>query len=48
MDLFGQLNRVGVTLLIATHDVDLVRRMHYRTLTLRHGQLVDDTGPPHP
>jgi cell division transport system ATP-binding protein len=48
MDLFGQLNRVGVTLLIATHDVDLVRRMHYRTLTLRHGHLVDDTGPPRP
>ena len=48
MDLFGQLNRVGATLLIATHDVDLVRRMHYRTLTLRHGHLVDDTGPPIP
>ena len=48
MDLFGQLNRVGVTLLIATHDVDLVRRMHYRTLTLRHGHLVEDTGPPVP
>ena len=48
MDLFGQLNRVGVTLLIATHDIDLVRRMHYRTLTLRHGRLVDDTGPPYP
>jgi len=48
MDLFGQLNRVGVTLLIATHDVDLVRRMHYRTLTLRHGHLVEDTGPPLP
>jgi cell division transport system ATP-binding protein len=46
MDLFGQLNRVGVTLLIATHDVDLVRRMHYRTLVLRHGHLVEDTGPP--
>lgn len=45
MDLFGQLNRVGVTLLIATHDVELVRRMHYRTLTLRHGHLVEDTGP---
>jgi cell division transport system ATP-binding protein len=48
MDLFGQLNRVGVTLLIATHDVDLVRRMHYRTLTLRHGHLVEDSGPPVP
>jgi cell division transport system ATP-binding protein len=48
MDLFGQLNRVGVTLLIATHDWELVRRMHYRTLSLKHGKLADDTGRPGP
>ena len=46
MDLFGQLNRVGVTLLVATHDWELVRRMHYRTLSLRHGKLAEDSGPP--
>jgi cell division transport system ATP-binding protein len=46
MDLFLQFNQVGVTLLIATHDIELVRAIDRRTLTLRQGRLVDDTGGP--
>jgi cell division transport system ATP-binding protein len=46
MDLFGQFNHVGVTLLIATHDLDLVAAMQKRTLTLSQGKLVGDSAPP--
>ncbi len=42
MDLFCQFNQVGVTLLIATHDLDLVSRMGKRILTLSHGRLKRD------
>jgi cell division transport system ATP-binding protein len=44
MDLFVQFNNVGVTLLIASHDIDLIRGYHRRTLTLREGRLIGDTG----
>ncbi|RLJ19970.1 cell division ATP-binding protein FtsE [bacterium endosymbiont of Escarpia laminata] len=44
MELFGWFNQVGVTLLIATHDLDLISRMDRRILTLHNGQLVQDTG----
>jgi cell division transport system ATP-binding protein len=43
MDLFSQFNQVGVSVLIATHDLDLVQRMAKRELILRQGQLVSRT-----
>jgi len=43
MDLFLQFNQVGVTLLIATHDIELVKQMNRRVLTLGSGQLIRDT-----
>ena len=43
MDLFSQFNQVGVTLLIATHDIELIKRMDKRILTLSKGALVSDT-----
>lgn len=39
MDLFSQFNQVGVTLLIATHDISLVEQMNKRVITLNKGQL---------
>ena len=39
MDLFSQFNQVGVSVLIATHDLDLVQRMAKRELILRQGKL---------
>ena len=39
MDLFSQFNQVGVSVLIATHDLDLVQRMAKRELVLRQGKL---------
>ena len=39
MDLFGQFNQVGVTVLIATHDLELVDRMKRKRLRLNQGRL---------
>ena len=41
MDLFDQFNQVGVTVLIATHDLDLVARMGKRELILKQGRLLE-------
>ncbi len=43
MGLFEAFNQVGVTLLIATHDLDLITPMKRRTLTLRRSRLMNDT-----
>lgn len=43
MQLFQQFNQVGVTLLIASHNIDLIKRMQKRVLSLSKGQLVGDT-----
>ncbi|MCL4168965.1 UNVERIFIED_CONTAM: hypothetical protein GTU68_050028 [Idotea baltica] len=40
MQLFKDFNAVGVTLLIATHDIDLIRRMGQREIRLSEGQVV--------
>ncbi|OGT31249.1 MAG: cell division ATP-binding protein FtsE [Gammaproteobacteria bacterium RBG_16_51_14] len=40
MKLFEQFNQVGVTVLIASHDLDLIKRMHKRIITLRQGRLL--------
>jgi cell division transport system ATP-binding protein len=44
MGLFERLHQVGVTLLIASHDLALIAGMPYRTLTLSGGALAGDTG----
>ena len=43
MELFLQFNQVGVTLLIATHDVDLVRRLGRRVINLNQGRIGSDS-----
>lgn len=40
MQLFEEFNQVGVTVLIASHDLVLISRLHHRILTLREGRLV--------
>lgn len=42
MDLFHDFARVGVSVLIATHDLSLIARYQHRLLTLRNGVLVTD------
>jgi len=41
-DLFRQLNAQGVTVLIASHDLTLIRSMSQRVLVLSAGRLIDD------
>ena len=45
MNLFGQFSQVGVTVLIATHDIALINEMGRRTLKLDHGRLVAGGAP---
>lgn len=40
--LFEELNDVGITVLIATHDLGLIARLKYRTLTLKNGTMITD------
>ena len=44
MHLFEQFNQVGVTVLIASHDLSLIARLPYRMMTLRQGQIVSGVG----
>lgn len=44
MSLFQQFQQVGVTLLVASHDLALVASMPCRVLSLRGGQLVSGDG----
>ncbi|MGB2426174.1 MAG: cell division ATP-binding protein FtsE [Alteromonas sp.] len=40
--LFEDFNQAGVSVFIATHDLGLIARMRYRTLTLKSGQMITD------
>lgn len=42
MQLFDAFSRVGVTVLIATHDLDLIHRFGHRELVLQNGRLIRD------
>lgn len=46
MRLFADFNQVGVTVLVASHDLALITRMHNRVLTLQQGQIIE-TGARH-
>ncbi len=45
MNLFVEFGAVGTTVLIATHDLLLLKHMRKRVLVLDHGRLVDDYRP---
>jgi cell division transport system ATP-binding protein len=44
MDLFALFNQVGVTVLIASHDIALIEQLNYPVITLNHGRLTDTAG----
>jgi cell division transport system ATP-binding protein len=46
MSLFEAFNRVGVTVLIASHNMELISRMRHRLLVLNNGRLMSDTPEP--
>ncbi len=41
MQLFENFNQVGVTVLIASHDLELIKRMDHRILTLHQGRMFE-------
>lgn len=45
MNLFQDFSDVGVTVLVATHDIALISQLPYRTLTLKDGKLISDSKP---
>jgi cell division transport system ATP-binding protein len=45
MQLFEEFNQVGVTVLIASHDLALISRLRHRIITLREGRLVGGSNP---
>jgi cell division transport system ATP-binding protein len=44
MKLFEQFNQVGVTVLIASHDLDMIKKMNKSIITLREGKLLTHIG----
>ena len=44
MELFTRFNEVGVTVLVATHDLELIGHLAHRQLKLVAGQLAGDSG----
>ncbi|MCF6289240.1 MAG: cell division ATP-binding protein FtsE [Proteobacteria bacterium] len=45
MRIFEQLNQQGITILIASHDLFLIKRLQKRVLVLEKGELIDDFSP---
>jgi cell division transport system ATP-binding protein len=45
MQIFEGLNKQGMTILIASHDLFLIKRMQKRVLVLKNGELEDDFRP---
>jgi len=41
--LLRDINASGTAVIMATHDLDLVRRSNYRTIELNHGRIVFDS-----
>jgi cell division transport system ATP-binding protein len=45
MRLFVEFNRMGTTVMVASHDLRLVKKLEKRVLVLDHGKLIDDFRP---
>jgi cell division transport system ATP-binding protein len=42
MQLLGNIHARGTTVLVATHDMDMVREMGRRTIVLKGGRIVEE------
>jgi cell division transport system ATP-binding protein len=45
MDLFLEFNNVGVTIVVASHDIDLISTLGKRMIQLEGGRIVSSSGP---
>jgi len=43
MQIFEQFRQVGVTVMVASHDLDMIKRLNQRILVLKNGQLIGDS-----
>ncbi|WKE65471.1 cell division ATP-binding protein FtsE [Gallaecimonas kandeliae] len=43
LKLFEDLNSLGISVLVATHDLGLIARMRHHTLTLKQGRMLGDS-----
>lgn len=43
MVLFDKINALGATVIVVTHDLELVRRFSHRIVTLENGKIISDT-----
>ncbi len=47
MDLFDKINSLGATVIVVTHDLELVSRYDHRVVTLENGKIISDTPAGH-
>ena len=43
MNLFARFNQVGTTVIVASHDIQLIKEMGVRILGLEQGRVVSDS-----
>lgn len=43
MVLFDKINSLGATVIVVTHDIELVRKFSHRIVTLENGKIISDT-----
>lgn len=46
MEMFNSINESGTTVIIATHDKEMLQRFPRRTIVLHNGNVVSDSAPP--
>lgn len=46
MEMFNRINESGTTVMIATHDKEMLQRFPRRTIVLHDGNIVSDSAPP--
>ncbi len=44
MELLTEINKLGTTVVVVTHEQTMVREFHRRTISLKNGKLVSDVG----
>lgn len=45
MDMFSRINKEGTTVLVATHDQELIQQIPHRVIALENGNMVSDSRP---
>ena len=44
VDLLNEINKLGVTIVMVTHEHDLVEKFNRRVITIEKGEVIRDTG----